>query len=161
VLAAALACWLALETERVGGGWLVLAVGLAGAVAVAVALAFPAALGAGLGLLGASYAALLALDEPGLDSRAALVAAALVVTGELAGWSLELRTTSPDEPGGAVRRIPWIALTGVGALAVSAGVLALVDRARADGIAVEALGTAAALVALALLVKLAGAPRPP
>lgn len=161
MLAAALACWLALETERVGGGWLVLAVGLAGAVAVAVALAFPAALGAGLGLLGASYAALLALDEPGLDSRAALVAAALVVTGELAGWSLELRTTSPDEPGGAVRRIPWIALTGVGALAVSAGVLALVDRARADGIAVEALGAAAALVALALLVKLAGAPRPP
>lgn len=160
-LAAGLGGWLALETERPRGGWLVLALGLAGAFAVAVSLAFPAGLGAGLGLLGASYATLLALDEPGLDARAAIVAVVLVVTGELVSWSIELRTTSPDEPGGALRRIPWIALAGMGALGISAGVLALVDRARAEGIVVEALGAAAALAALVLVVRLASEPRNP
>ena len=59
----------------------VLAVGpLRGRPCSAVALAASAA----------SYALLLAVEDPPLDARAAVVAAALLVTGELVGWALEL-----------------------------------------------------------------------
>ena len=149
------AIWLALVTERAGAGWLVLGLGLAGAAAVALALARPPALGAGLVLLTAGYGTLLAIDEPPLDGRAAILAAALIVVGELAAWSVELRTTSPDEPGGAERRLPWIALEGIGALAVTGAVLALVDLARTEGVVVEIVGAVSALATLVLVARLA------
>lgn len=132
-----------------------LGVGLAGTLVVGVALAWPAALGTGLALLGAAYALLLAIDTPPLDGRAAIVAAGVMVTGELATWSLELRRTSPGEAGEAARRLPWISLLGVGALAGAGAVLTLVDLARTEGIVVEAVGALAAVAVLALAAHLA------
>lgn len=132
-----------------------LVVGLGGALGVAVALIWPPALAAGLALSAAAYAILLAVDEPPLDGRAAVVATCLVLIAGLVDWSLELRTTSPDEPGGRWRRLLWIAVGGVGAFALAGGLLALTDLARTGGILVEAVGAVAALAAVVLLSRLA------
>lgn len=133
--------------------------GAAGTAAVAAALLLPYALVVGLSLLGGAYATLLAVDEPPLDGRATVVAAGLVIVAGLADWSVELRTTSPDEPGGLWRRPFWIAIAGSGTLALGGVLLAVVDLARTDGILVEAIGTAAALVAVVLVARLAVAQR--
>lgn len=153
-VASALALWLGLEA---GGAiaWPVVALGLLGSAGVAVSLLWPPALTCAIALLGASYALLLAVDDPPLDGRASLLAAGLVVASELSGWSIELRTTSPDEPGLAWQRAVWIATEGIGAVALTGAILAIVDFARADGVAVEALGAAAALAALALIARVA------
>jgi hypothetical protein len=131
----------------------VLALGLAGSAATAAALIRPVALGPALAASGASYAVLLAIDEPPLDSRAAGVAAALLAVGELTGWSRELASSTTDEPGGAWRRPMWIA----GAVAVATSLawvlVAMVDLARVEGLAVEAVGALAALAAVFLLVR--------
>ena len=83
--------------------------------------------------------------------RAAGVAAALLVVGELVGWSRELAATTRDEPGGAWRRPAWIAALGIGALLLVWALLALVDLVRVEGLAVEAVGAACALAAVLLV----------
>jgi hypothetical protein len=98
------------------------------------------------------------IDEPTLDTRAAVVGAGLLVVGELVGWARELGATTQDEPGGAWRRPVWIAGVAAGALGLGWVLLALVDRLRVDGLAVEAVGALAALAVL-LLVWRAATPR--
>ena len=149
-----LAAWLTVEAGE--GTEVVVAVfGVTGATLTGVALLWPVVLGPALATSGAAYAALLAIDEPAVDARAAGVAAALVVTGELVGWSRELAKTSPDEPGGAWRRPAWIATIGIGTLFLVWALLAVVDLVRVEGLAVEALGAVAALGALLVVWKLA------
>ena len=133
------------------------ATGLLGALATAAAFVRPAALALALTASAAAYALLLTIDEPPLDSRAAGVAAALLVVGELCGWAQELGGTT-DEPGGAWRRPAWIAGAGTGALALAWIVVAVADVARVEGLglAVEAVGALAALAALVLVTRLAG-----
>ena len=133
----------------------VLAVGVAGAVLTVVALVWPVLLGLALAVSGSAYAVLLSIDEPPLDVRAAGVAAALLVVGELCGWARELAATTRDEPGGAWRRPTWIASAGIGALLLVWGLLAIVDLARVEGLAVEAIGAACALAALLTAKRLA------
>lgn len=151
--------WLSLAAGP-NARWPVAGLALAGTGALPVALFWPPALTAVLALPAAAYGALLVIDDPPLDGRAATLAAALVVTAGLADWSIELRTTSPDEPGGRWRRLAWIAVAGITTVALCGALLAGVDLVRAEGIAVEALGALAALAAVALLVALARA-RPP
>lgn len=98
---------------------------------------------------------LLAVDDPPLDTRAALVGAGLLVVAGLVDWSLELRLTSPDEPGVRWRRLAAIGSLGIAALAIDGGLLAVVDLARPDGIGVEVLGAGAALATLGLVAWLA------
>jgi hypothetical protein len=129
----------------------VMTLGGAGVVLTAVSLVWPVALGPGLAALAGAYAVLLAIDEPPLDARAAGLAALLLVVGELVGWARELAGTTRDEPGGAWRRPIWIAGAAAGALALGWGLIALVDRLRADGLAVEAAGALAALAVLLLV----------
>jgi hypothetical protein len=136
----------------------VLVLGLAGAVVTAIALRWPRLLGLALGLSGAAYAALLAIDDPPLDVRVVGVAAALLVVGELVGWARELSTTTRDEPGGAWRRPAWIAVLATGTLLLVWCLLALVDLARVEGLAFEAVGAVCALAALVVLRRLARAP---
>jgi hypothetical protein len=150
----ALTSWLALvaSDEAVAP---VLVLGLTGAAATVAALVWPVVLGAALALSAAAYAALLAVDEPPLDGRAAGVAAALVAVGEFVGWSRELASTSTDEPGGAWRRPTWIAAVAIGSLLVGWALLAVVDLARVEGLAVEAVGATCALAALVVAWRLA------
>ena len=153
-VSAGLAGWLALAASS-GLRLPVLAIALGGTVGTVAALAWPAALPGALVLPVAAYATILAVDEPALDGRSAALAALLVVVAGLVDWSVELRTTSVDEPGGRWRRLLWIALWALAALGLGGMLLALVDLARAEGLAIEALGVLAALTAIGLLGRAA------
>jgi hypothetical protein len=133
----------------------VLAAGAAGALATAVALRLPTLLGPALVLSGGAYGLLLGVDDPPLDARAAGVAAALLVVGELVGWARELASTTRDEPGNAWRRPVWIAGAGIGTVGLVTVLLAVVDVAQVEGLAIEALGALAALTAVVVLVRMA------
>lgn len=138
----------------------VTSVGLVGAALTAAAVAWPVLLGPALASLACAYAALLLIDEPPLDTRAAGVAAALVVVGELVGWAHELGGATRDEPGNAWRRPVWIAAAGAGALALAWSLLALAELARFQGLAVEAVGALAALAALLVVRRTGGRTSP-
>ncbi|HKY24695.1 MAG TPA: hypothetical protein VJM07_06040 [Gaiella sp.] len=153
-MALGLAAWLGVEAGD-DAAMPVFALGVGGALLTATALVWPVLLGLALAVSGSAYAVLLAVDEPQLDVRAAGVAAALVVVGELCGWARELAATTRDEPGGAWRRPTWIATVGIGALVIAWGLLAIVDLARFEGLAVEAIGAACALAAVLLAQRLA------
>jgi FtsH-binding integral membrane protein len=120
---------------------------LAAGLVLSRAIAVPAA----IVLLGAEYVAILAFERDALDTRAPLVAGALLAVAELAYWSLELRAPVVDEPGTYLRRTGLLALLVVGVVGVGACVLALVEVVAAGGVAVDILGASAALGALALL----------
>lgn len=124
------------------------------ALAVLVAglvLSLPVTVPAAVALLGAEYVGLLAFDADALDARAPLVAGALLAVAELAYWSLDLRGLVTDEAGTYLRRIAFLALLVLGVIGVGAVVLTLVEAIAAGGVAVDILGAAAALGALALL----------
>ena len=147
------------------GGWLALAAeadllvkaNATGAVAAALLLA------AGLGLrialavpvvvaiLGTEYVALLGFEGEALDTRAPVVAAALLAVAELGYWSLELRRPVADEAGTSLRRLGLLAVLLAGVLALGVVLLALVEAVSAGGPAVDLLGAVAAIGALALL----------
>ena len=128
-----------------------LALGVLGALGTGIALWRAVVLGPALIASAGAYAVLLAIDDPPLDARAAGVAAALLVTGELVGWTRELAATTRDEPGNAWRRPVWIASVGIGAVGLVTVLLAVVDLARVEGLAIEAVGALAALTALLIV----------
>jgi hypothetical protein len=98
-----------------------------------------------LGLLGAAYATRLALDDPSLDTGAPLFGAGLLLTAELAYWSLEERDGAVAEPGEQLRRLALVVGLALGALAAGAGLLAIAD--------VAAAAAAAALLVVVLLAR--------
>jgi hypothetical protein len=153
---ASLALWLALAAEpATGRGAAVL--GGAGVVVLAAALAAgrPGPVPAALALLGAQYALVLTVDGVPVDTRAPLVAAALLVATELAYWSLELRLAVAEEAGAIARRSAVVLVLALAAMLLGASLLALVDVAGGGGLWLEALGAAASLAALVLLLALA------
>jgi hypothetical protein len=130
--------------------------GLAALVlAAGLLLRTPAAVPAAIVLLGGEYALVLSVEGSALDTRAAVVAAGLLVAAELAYWSLELRAEITDEPGSYARRLAVLALLALGALVLAGGLLAVVDLAGREGLAVEIAGAAAAFAAVVLLWSLA------
>jgi hypothetical protein len=105
-----------------------------------------------LALAGAAYGVQLALDDAPLDAGAPLVAAGLLVAAELAYWSLEERDRVPGDPGQGLRRVAFVAASGVGALLVGALLLALVDSVHARGLALDVAGAFAAAAALTVIL---------
>lgn len=145
-----------------GGGEVALAIGVRVAavgcvlLVAAVVLEWSPLVPASLVLVGTGYATHLGLDRPALDVRAPALAALLLLAAELAYWSLEESGEAGSDPGEGWRRLAVVVGFGVGALVVSALLLALVDLVRAQGLAVDLLGAAAAagaLVALALIAR--------
>ena len=122
------------------------------ALLAALVLAWPSLVAATLVLVGGLYGAQLAMDGEPLDSAVVLFAAGVVVTAELAYWSLEEREGVRGEEGESARRLAFVMLLGGAALAVGAVLLALVDVVRASGLAVDVLGTVAAAAALLAVV---------
>jgi hypothetical protein len=132
--------------------------------AILLVAAAIAALGAGLAfrrsslvpaslvVVGGVYAAQLAADDAPLDTNAALVAAGLYVTAELAYWSLEEREHVQGEAGETLRRLGLVALLALGALLAAAVLLAVTDSVRASGLALDVLGALAAAAVLLLVV---------
>ena len=100
--------------------------------------------------LGVAYAATLEGDD--LDGRVPLYAAGLLVAAELGYWALQLRDGARDEAGMVVRRL--IGLLIAAAVAVVAGslLIAVAHVPLRGGLAVEAIGLAAAIGALAILL---------
>ena len=156
-MALGLAGWLALVASD-DAAPPVLVLGVTGTLLVAAADVWPVLLVLALAASGSGYALLLAIDEPPLDVRVAGVASCLLVVGELVGWAHELWSTTRDEPGGEWRRPTWIAAVGAGALLLVWGLLAIVDIARVEGLAVEAVGAVCALAALLVVRRLARGP---
>lgn len=103
---------------------------------------------ASLVLVGGVYAAQLTADAAGLDANAALFAAGLYLTAELAYWSLEERASVNGEPGEGLRRLAIVAVLGIAAFVVAVVLVALADVVRARGLAFDLLGAAAAASAL-------------
>jgi hypothetical protein len=120
-------------------------------LAAGLVLGLPVTVPAAVALLGAEYVAILGFETDTLDTRAPLVAAALLAVAELAYWSLELRLPVVDEAGTHLRRIALLSTFLLGVVAIGAVVLTLVEVVAAGGVAVDVLGAAAALGALALL----------
>lgn len=125
------------------------------ALIVAFATGTPGPITVALALLGAAYAVLIVIDSPPLDGRAAVVGAALLGIGELAHLSLQALEAVPGGAEVRARQIAFIALLSLLALLLGGVLLALVDVARTNGLAIEAVGAAAALAAVGLLVAAA------
>jgi hypothetical protein len=153
--AAALGAWLtAVSDEPTSYGTGTAAVLAVLVLAVGLALRWASAIPSALVLLGGGYALFLGVEDVALDLRAAAIATVLLLTAELAYWSLELRADVTDEPGSYWRRLTMLALLGLGAMALSGALLALVDVAGRGGLAIEIAGAGAALGALLVLLLL-------
>jgi hypothetical protein len=120
---------------------------LVGALALRMPLAIPVA----LVVLAAPYVALLGFEHESLDARAPVIAALLLAIAELAYWSLELRGALADEPGTYLRRVSLLSLLVLGTIVGGSAILALVAEVSGGGTALDLLGAAAALGAVALL----------
>ncbi len=125
------------------------------ALVAALVLGWSVLIPLALGLLGAAYATHLGLDDPSLDATAPLFGAGLLLTAELAYWSLEERARVVSEPGEPLRRLGLLLVLAIVALGAGAGLLAVADLARAGGLALDLLGAAAAAAALFVFVVVA------
>lgn len=133
----------------------VAAVGLVALVA-AVVLGWTALIPASILAVGGVYAAQLAIDDAPLDTAAPVYAAGLLVTAELAYWSLEERERLRGDPGAGLRHAAFVSGLGLAALIVGGALLAVVDAVRGSGVALDlagAVAAAGALVAIALVAK--------
>jgi hypothetical protein len=126
--------------------WTAAALGACGCALLGIALALraPVLVAPAAGLVGSAYAVALALDAGTADLRAPVVGAGLLLTCELAYWSHEVRTTSPDEPGALAHRSAWLALLTLLALLAGAALLAVSDLLPVEGITIDAVGAVAA-----------------
>jgi hypothetical protein len=134
----------------------VLAVAAAAVATLAVGLAVsvpPAVTGAVVGLAAAWTAAAWSRGGDVPDGTIA-TAAAIFVAAELAFWSLE-QAAVPDEPELAARRLAGLAVRGAAALALAAFLLAALGLHARGGLALEAVGVAAAVGVVALVFALA------
>jgi hypothetical protein len=138
-------------------GWPIVGVALAGVAVVVVALALGRAglVGPALILLAAGYGIRLAGLDPGLDGRTPLVAAELVAVGELAYLSIALRLPVAQARGLVGMRAALAVIEALGAGSVAALVLAAAALPAASGTAGDAIGVAAAAVAVGLVALLA------
>jgi hypothetical protein len=103
---------------------------------------------AGAVLLLIAYAVSLAGNEAAIDRKAPLVCVGLVAVVDLGSWSLELRDGAEEAP---LRRLALVAALLLGAAASSTLVLAAAAAPVQAGVALWALGAAAAIGVLALI----------
>jgi hypothetical protein len=109
-----------------------------------------------LALLIAAYALALALHDRDLDARAGFVAAALLLAGELAFWSVEAKRWPREQSAAARARLAGalilaLAAATLGTLLVAAG--AAVPSGVSLVQAIGAFGAVVAVLTLALLAR--------
>jgi len=127
----------------------------------AVVNGWPSLVPVALAIAGGMYAGELALDDAPLDAAAPAIAVGLFLAAELAYWSLDERERVVGEVGESLRRSGFVALLGLGAFLTAATVLALADLIGGGGIALDLLGTAAAVAALFAILAAALTDRRP
>jgi hypothetical protein len=106
-------------------------------------------------LLGGAYAVYLVVDDVPLDPAAPVFAAGVLVSADLAYWSLEERDRVSGDAGETLRRIAVLSGLAATALVVSGALLALADVAGTRGLAIDLVGAVAASAVLALIVRYA------
>jgi hypothetical protein len=124
------------------------AVGGVGLIVVALLVPWEDGLVAGPALLLVAYA--LSIAAGGLDPVAPLVAVGLIAIVEFGSWSLELRDGAEERP---LARLPSLFLLFGGAFVSSALVLAGGSIQAGAGLALWALGAAAAIGLLTLIAR--------
>jgi hypothetical protein len=112
-----------------------------------------------LAALGGEYVAWLALRGGGVDTRAPLYAGGLLLVVELAYWALERRSRARPDVELEVRRALRLLAGTALAMVAGAAVLAASAVSFDGGVALEALGVAAAIAVLVLVAALARGPR--
>jgi hypothetical protein len=105
-------------------------------------------------LAGALYGAELAIASAPLDIGAPAVAAGLLVTVELAYWSIEERQRWSGRAGDGLRHAAFVALVGLAAFLVATALLVVIDAVRAKGLALDLLGAAAAAAVIVTILVL-------
>ena len=147
----------ALEADRVG--LLVLALGAGSAALLVYGLAVsPPAIVTALAGLAASWSVSAWTGGADAPGGTILAAAGIFVAAELAYWSLE-QVSVPDEAELVARRAAGLAVRGAVALALISFALAALDLHAGGGLVLEAVGVAAAVGLLALVLVLARAGR--
>jgi hypothetical protein len=136
--------------------WLPPAIGSVGVglVAASILLGRPVLVAWSVAALGAEYAAWLALDGGGTNTRAPLVAAGLVLVAEL-GYEAQTPPAGEVEPEVLLRRLVLLAGVALGAIAVGAIVLGIASVPLSGGVALTAIGAAAAVLALVVVWRIA------
>lgn len=102
-------------------------------------------------LVGGAYAVELAIDDAPLDLAAPAVAVGLVLTAELAYWSLDERSRAAGDAGQSFRRAALVSGGAAGAFVLASALLALADEVRGRGLALDVVGAIAA-VAIVVIV---------
>jgi hypothetical protein len=104
-------------------------------------------------LLGGAYAVYLVVEDVPLDPAAPVFAAGVLVSAELAYWSLEERDRVSGDAGETLRRIAVLSGLAATALVVSGALLALADVAGTRGLAIDLVGAVAAGAVLLLIAR--------
>ena len=115
-------------------------------------------LGWALALAGAAYVGALAAERHGLDGTAPLVATALLLCGELARWSADLRVHIRGAGPLARRRAAAVTVLALSGLAASGSAVAVVAAPTGHGLGWTLLGAAAAVGATGVGAWLARRP---
>ena len=110
-----------------------------------------------LALLAAEYALALSLreDDAGVDAAAPFYAAGLLLTAELAYWSIELRVPGRVDAALTLRRLATLAVVALGSVAVGTVAVSATAVPLGSALLWDALGAAAAVATLAILARLA------
>ena len=110
-----------------------------------------------LALLAAGYALSLSLgpERATIDAAAPVVAATLLVVGELAYWSLELREPGRWEGRLLARRLALLGAVALVSLALGSMVVVVTSLEAGGGLGLTFLGVGAAVATFAILAGLA------
>lgn len=127
-------------------------------LSIALTLRLPGLIAPALVLLGGELAGLFLLRSGTVDVRAPVYGAGLFLVAELAFASLELRVRASD-PELALRRAALFVALALGGVLAGAVVLGGAALPVGGGVALEALGVAAAVTVLFLLGRLAARSR--
>jgi hypothetical protein len=124
-------------------------------LAAALGFGWPAGIPWALSVLGGEFVGALYVRGGSLDVAAAVYGAALLLTAELAYWSLDARTRSDDQAGLALRRGAVVLMVGIGSLGIGLVGVA-VARLRVEGsLALTAVAVGAAVLALVIVAAMA------
>jgi hypothetical protein len=156
VLLGGLVAYPALATDRLVP--LVVTVGLLGWALVVVGLRWPVLLGWGLCGFGAEYALYLRLRGGSVDSRAPAVAAALILVAELLYFAVRGGLEGADRA--LVGRVVGGTAAAVAGAALVADLLLVASGSAGGNLAFEAAGVLAAVLTVALVVRVAATRRP-
>jgi len=107
-----------------------------------------------LAVLGVAYTVSLFLHGSAVDEAAPLVAAGLLLCGELAAWSLDERHAIAAERAVVLRRGLGLAALALASLGAAAAVIAFAASSAGGGLAWTTLGAVAAVLVIGVATEL-------